>query len=130
MFIQLAFSLFSTTENRNIAASSTSFSGIIFSVVFTHSSGSFELKVAEPSSRGEETYLNHAISQPVSIKINTREKGISQGGSFCNVELEVLNRWRKNGFLPVEELSKSAANTLVKIRNKCNEQEIIPKNFL
>jgi hypothetical protein len=73
---------------------------------------SFEIKVDEPSSRGEETFLNHVMDQPVSININTREEGRSQGGSFCNVDRRVLKRWYESGFLPVTELNVVAENLL------------------
>jgi len=78
---------------------------------------SFEIKVNEPSSRGEETYLNHAIKPAVSININTREHGRSQGGSFCNINREVLKRWYNNRFLPVTELNNVAKMVLNDIRH-------------
>ena len=77
---------------------------------------SFEVSVAEPASRGEETYLNNAIDQPVSITLTTREQGRSQGGSFCNVDRDVLKRWYENGFFPVTELNSVAENVLRDIR--------------
>jgi len=77
---------------------------------------SFTVTVQEPSSRGEETYLNHAIHPPVSITLSTREKGRSQGGSFGNVDRLALKRWYENGFLPVTELNTVAGNVLRDIR--------------
>ncbi|MBM3233746.1 hypothetical protein FJZ19_01495 [Candidatus Pacearchaeota archaeon] len=90
---------------------------------------SFEIKVAEPSSRGEETYLNHVINPPVSININTREQGRSQGGSFCNIDGEVLKRWYQNGFFPVTELNNVAENVLDDIRRIFGKRGYIPKTF-
>jgi hypothetical protein len=77
---------------------------------------SFTLHVAEPSSRGDETYLNHAVGQPVSITLSTRERGRSEGGSFCNVDAAVLRRWWAHGFLPVSELNVAAENVLGDLR--------------
>ncbi|MDH4164241.1 MAG: hypothetical protein OEW15_16380 [Nitrospirota bacterium] len=77
---------------------------------------SFEVAVDEPASRGEETYLNNSLSQAVSITLTTREKGRSQGGSFCNVDREVLKRWYENGFFPVTELNTVAEYVLRDIR--------------
>jgi hypothetical protein len=74
------------------------------------------LHVAEPSSRGDETYLSHAVGQPLSVRVTTREAGKSEGGSFCNVEPAVLRRWYQTGFLPVTELNVAAQNTLASIR--------------
>jgi hypothetical protein len=77
---------------------------------------SVELHVAEPSSRGDETYLSHAVGQPLSVRVTTREEGKSEGGSFCNVEPAALRRWYETGFLPVTELNTAAQNTLASIR--------------
>jgi hypothetical protein len=72
----------------------------------------FRLEVAEPSSRGDETYLSHALGQPVAITLSTRERGASEGGSFCNVDAAVLRRWYATGFLPVTELNAAAEKVL------------------
>lgn len=77
---------------------------------------SFSLSVAEPSSRGEETYLDHSVGAPVSFTLSTREPGGSEGGSFCRVSPEVLARWQANGFLPVDELAEAARRTLAGLR--------------
>ena len=90
---------------------------------------SFEIKVAEPSSRGEETYLNRVIRQPVSININTRERGRSQGGSFCNIDREVLKRWYQTGFFPVTELNNVAKNVLDDIRRIFRKRGYSSKTF-
>lgn len=90
---------------------------------------SFEIMVQEPSSRGEETYLNHIIQPHVSININTRETGRSQGGSFCNIDKEVLKRWYQNGFLPVTELNNAAENVLGDIRRIFNIRKYMPRTF-
>lgn len=90
---------------------------------------SFEIKIAEPSSRGEETYLNNVIYPPVSININTREQGRSQGGSFCNIDKAVLKRWYKNGFFPVTELNNIAENLLIDVRRIFGSKAHKPNNF-
>ncbi len=90
---------------------------------------SFEIKVQEPSSRGEETYLNNVIYPPVSININTREQGRSQGGSFCNIDREVLKRWYRIGFFPVTELNNVAENTLTDLRRRFQNSGYLTKNF-
>jgi len=90
---------------------------------------SFEIKVAEPSSRGEETYLNNVINSPISININTREQGRSQGGSFCNVNREVLKRWYSNGFFPVTELNNVAENILGDVRRIFGNKQVSSENF-
>ncbi len=77
---------------------------------------SIALSVAEPSSRGDETYLRHALGTPVSVHLTTREPGKSEGGSFCNVVPAVLRRWYQTGFLPVTELNSAAENTLESLR--------------
>lgn len=76
----------------------------------------FRLAVREPSSRGDETYLSHALGQPVRVRLTTRERGISEGGSFCNVDTSVLRRWWSVGFLPVAELNAAAAQVLRRLR--------------
>jgi hypothetical protein len=90
---------------------------------------SFEIKVKEPSSRGEETYLNHVIRPHVSININTRESGRSQGGSFCNIDREVLKRWYDNGFFPVTELNNVAEHILGDIRRIFSSRRHTPRTF-
>jgi len=90
---------------------------------------SFEIRVAEPSSRGEETYLNNVINPPISININTREQGRSQGGSFCNVNREVLKRWYSNGFFPVTELNNVAENILDDVRRIFGNKQVSSENF-
>jgi len=87
---------------------------------------SIELHVAEPSSRGDETYLSHAFGQPLSVHITTREEGKSEGGSFCNVEPAVLRRWYETGFLPVTELNSVAQNTLSSIRQLLRPRPCAP----
>lgn len=77
---------------------------------------SFEVTVLEPASRGEETFLNASLGQPVSITLSTREQGRSQGGSFCNVDPEALKRWYENGFFPVTEMNAVAEYVLRDIR--------------
>ena len=72
----------------------------------------FEIDVAEPASRGDETWLAHALGEPVSVRLSTREKGQSEGGAFCNVEDEVLRRWEARGFLPVRQLRHAARRIL------------------
>jgi hypothetical protein len=72
----------------------------------------YRLEVVEPSSRGDETYLSHALGQPVAITLSTREQGGSEGGSFCTVGAAVLRRWYATGFLPVTELNAAAERVL------------------
>jgi hypothetical protein len=76
----------------------------------------FAVEVAEPSSRGDETWLAHALGEPVRVRLSTREPGTSQGGAFCNVDEAVLRRWAERGFLPVAELEGAARETLRKVR--------------
>ena len=83
---------------------------------------SFTIRVIEPSSRGDETYLNHALGQPVSIRLSTREPGRSEGGSFCNVDTAVLRRWWAHGFLPVNELNVAAENVLDDLRRHLGDR--------
>jgi len=87
---------------------------------------SVELPVAEPSSRGDETYLSHALTQPVRVRLSTRERGASEGGSFCNVDPAVLRRWAEVGFLPVAELNAAAARTVASIQRRLSESADIP----
>jgi hypothetical protein len=84
----------------------------------------FRLEVVQPASRGDETYLAHALGQPVAFKISTREPGISEGGSFCNVDTAVLRRWYAAGFLPVTELNAAAEKVLEDLtrRQACRER--------
>jgi len=77
---------------------------------------SFEQDVAEPSSRGDETYLSHALGAPVRIRLSTREPGATEGGSFCRVEEAVLRRWQERGFMPVADLERAAQRTLETLR--------------
>lgn len=83
---------------------------------------SFLLQVAEPSSRGDETYLNHALGQPVNLTLSTRERGSSEGGSFCNVDPGVLRRWWSQGFLPVNELNLAAERVLDDLRRRLGDR--------
>ncbi len=76
------------------------------------------LEVREPSSRGDETYLSHALGQPIRVRLSTREQGASEGGSFCNVDAAVLRRWWSVGFLPVSELNAAAAMALRRVRGR------------
>lgn len=78
----------------------------------------YRLEVAEPSSRGDETYLSHALGQPARITLSTRERGTSEGGSFCNVDVDVLRRWWSVGFLPVTELNAAAEKVLEELRRR------------
>lgn len=78
----------------------------------------FSLSVAEPSSRGDETYLSHALGCPVRIRLSTRERGCSEGGSFCNVDPAVLRRWSSVGFLPVAELNLAARAALDHVQQR------------
>ena len=87
---------------------------------------SVELHVAEPASRGDETYLSHALGQPLSVRLTTREQGKSEGGSFCNLEPDVLRRWYGIGFLPVTELNSVAQNTLASIRQLLTPRRCLP----
>lgn len=75
----------------------------------------FEIDVAEPASRGDETWLAHALGEPVSVRLSTREAGTSEGGAFCNVDDAVLRRWEARGFLPVAELRRAARRTLEEV---------------
>lgn len=78
----------------------------------------FALDVAEPASRGDETYLSHALGQPVRLRLSTRERGASEGGSFCNVDAAVLRRWHHAGFLPVSDLNAAAEKILEDLRRR------------
>lgn len=70
------------------------------------------LPVAEPSSRGDETFLSHALGQPVAITLSTRERGAGEWGTHGNVDPAVLRRWYATGFLPVTELNATAEKVL------------------
>lgn len=87
---------------------------------------SFELAVKEPSSRGDETWLAHAAGTPVRVRLSTREAGASEGGSFCNVDGEVLRRWYATGFLPVTELNHVAENVLGDVRRIVAQRGGVP----
>lgn len=90
---------------------------------------SFLVTVEEPSSRGEETYLNHALDPPVSITLSTREQGRSQGGSFGNVDPRALKRWYENGFLPVTELNTVAGHVLRDVRRLFGRNGHAPRHL-
>jgi hypothetical protein len=83
---------------------------------------SLRLAVEEPASRGDETYLAHALGPPVRVTLSTRERGPSEGGSFCNVEPAVLRRWWATGFLPVNELNAAAARVLEDLRRRLGSE--------
>ena len=72
--------------------------------------------VNEPSSRGDETFLNHVLRPRVSINLLSAQPsrsgvpGIaaamrSHGGSFSFVSPEVLSRWWLNDFFPVNDMN-------------------------
>jgi hypothetical protein len=83
---------------------------------------SFDVAVREPSSRGDETWLGLATGTPVRVRLSTRERGASEGGSFCNVDQRVLRRWYATGFLPVTELNRVAGNVLSDVRRLVRER--------
>jgi hypothetical protein len=70
----------------------------------------FRLDVDQPTSRGDETYLSHALGQPVAITLSTRHRE-GEGGRF-DVDPAVLRRWYATGFLPVTELNAAAEKVL------------------
>jgi len=83
---------------------------------------SLRVNVAQPASRCDETYLSHLLPQPVNVTLNNRERGRSQGGSFCNVDAQVLQRWYRVGFLPVGELNNVAEHVLCDVRRLLAER--------
>lgn len=79
---------------------------------------SFAVTVVEPTARGDETYLAHALGQPVSVALSTRERGRDDGELFCAVDPAVLRRWWAHGFLPVNELNQAAEHVLEDLRRR------------
>jgi hypothetical protein len=68
----------------------------------------YRLEVAEPAARGDETYLSHALGQPVAVTLSTA----AAGDRPDDVDPAVLRRWYATGFLPVTELNAVAERVL------------------
>ena len=77
----------------------------------------WRVEVAEPVSRGDESYLSHALGQPVAISLSARGSGPGEGG-FGQVDPAVLRRWYATGFLPVTELNAAAARVLEDLKRR------------
>lgn len=69
----------------------------------------FLVEVAEPTAAGDEAYLSHALGQPVSIRLTSRERGPTPASGL---DPAVLRRWYATGFLPVTELNAAAEKVL------------------
>jgi len=80
------------------------------------------LDVAEPASRGDETYLAHALGQAVRVTLSSGERCggrvAGEEGRFCDLGGAVLRRWHAAGFLPVSDLNAAAAKILDDLRRR------------
>lgn len=87
------------------------------------------VRVMEPSSRGEETYLNHILNPRVSINLLSllkRDSGVigaeeavrSHGGSFVFVSREVLSRWWLKDFFPVNDMNNIGESIMWAVERK------------
>ena len=70
----------------------------------------YRLEVAEPTARGDETYLSQVLG-PVAIRLSTCPAEPDPGGG-ATVDPAVLRRWYATGFLPVTELNAVAEKVL------------------
>jgi hypothetical protein len=76
----------------------------------------FRLEVAEPFAPGDETYLSHALGQPVAFSLATRPRGRGEVRGPRELAVAVLRRWYRTGFLPVTELNSVAEKVLEDLR--------------
>jgi hypothetical protein len=79
---------------------------------------SLALEVLEPATRGDETYLNHALGLPVSVTLRSREADPTRTTLARDLGPAVLRRWWSRGFLPVTELNMAAQNVLDDLRRR------------
>jgi hypothetical protein len=82
---------------------------------------SFSVAVIEPTSRGDEAYLSHALGQPISVSLSGSPGGGEPPGSR-HVDGAVLRRWWGHGFLPVNELNAAAQNALEDLRRRLGDR--------
>ena len=83
---------------------------------------SVALEVLEPTTRGDETYLNHAVGLPVSVTLKSRAPAPDRVAGARDLGPSVLRRWWVHGFLPVTELNMAAQNVLDDLRRRLGER--------
>jgi hypothetical protein len=76
----------------------------------------WQLDVAEPFAPGDETYLSHALGQPMAISLTGRPRGRGEVRGPRDLAVSVLRRWYRTGFLPVTELNSVAEKVLEDLR--------------
>jgi hypothetical protein len=87
---------------------------------------SFSVAVLEPTSRGDEAYLSHALGQPISVSLSAGSPGGGEPSGSRHVDGAVLRRWWGHGFLPVNELNAAAQNALEDLRRRLGERVPAP----